>query len=174
MTDSKTLNPFRWLRQVEDPVTGDIVPGFVTLTRLRKLVIKNYFDEHFLVDLVHHNRQSLQTLTLRRESVAAEIYLSETPYLQEINLWLNRNEAVIHLGSAAALEKITANCRLVLTEHMPSLSTVTYNDGYRPSADESKTILSHGVKLNVLCLRDIEPITGPTLQTDKEPEAILN
>lgn len=56
MDDSKAINPFRWLKQVKDPISEKIVSGSVVMTNLRTLSIKNYFEEQFFIDIVHHNR----------------------------------------------------------------------------------------------------------------------
>ena len=103
MDDSKAINPFRWLKQVKDPISQKIVSGSVVMTNLRTLSIKNYFEEQFFIDIVHHNRQSLEKITLKRKNITAELLFLETCYLKELNLHLNQEKAQVHLGSAMAL-----------------------------------------------------------------------
>ena len=61
----KARNAFNRLSQVVDPISGEIVQGTVSMTRLRTLVIKNYFNEEFIEDLISFNSNTLESITLR-------------------------------------------------------------------------------------------------------------
>ena len=69
----KARNAFNRLSQVVDPISGEIVSGTVSMTRLRTLVIKNYFNEEFIEDLISFNSNTLESITLRQDKINKEI-----------------------------------------------------------------------------------------------------
>jgi len=109
-------------------------------TRIRTLIIKDYFCVHFINKLVKFN-PNLVHLSLSRKTFAQDLYLCDTLKLENLIVKFDQSKSILFLGQNLSLKTITANCQVDLASPLSSLLSVTYQKGYRPSRDECDRLL---------------------------------
>ncbi|KEJ82799.1 hypothetical protein OXYTRIMIC_456 [Oxytricha trifallax] len=124
--------------------------GRIKLTKLRTLIVKNYLSMYMIIDLIQLNK-NLTYLKLNRKSFNQQLILSDTLFLERIDVKLDQKASLI-LGENLSLKQIKTNCKLELNSKLPHLEKLIYLNGYKPSKIESQQLSLFAYTLkNIVC-----------------------
>ncbi|CDW74619.1 UNKNOWN [Stylonychia lemnae] len=124
--------------------------GRLKISNLKTLIIEEYFSIYLIIDLVQINRQ-LKHLRLKRKSFDQQLILSDTLFLEMIDVKLNQ-KATLVLGENLSLTQVNLNCQIEMNNHLPKFTEIIFKAGYRPSLSECEQISKYSINIQkIIC-----------------------